>query len=160
MKSKIKKHQTFYILLGITLTVLLCNLLVCRVAFVYGESMEPTLSEHDCVLVWKLGYSPKKGDIVMTNQNNDFSQNIVKRVIAVEGQVVKVDENVIFVDGVQLEESYLDGNVPVSYQPMEVKVPEGKVFLMGDNRNASKDSREVGCFSNDSISGKVIKLFK
>lgn len=153
-RKKIKSGQIYFI---IALTLIFCNLFVCRLAFVYGKSMEPSLREKDCVLVWKWFYTPKNGDIIITNNKNPLGQNLVKRVIAVEGQRVKLYQNQLYVDGQKIEEEYLK-NQKVSNQDMELTVPKQMVFLMGDNRLESKDSREIGCISYDAIEGKVISI--
>lgn len=152
---KTEKKVNVYIL--ITVIVLLCNLFVCRLAFVYGVSMEPTLETKDCVLIWKLCYQPKAGDIVITTKQNSLEQKLIKRVIAEEGQEVSFLNNQVLVDGRVLEEAYLNTSEMISYEEMRVTVPKGEVFLMGDNRNASKDSREIGCIPVKEIEGKVLR---
>ena len=139
--------------------LLLCNFYVIRLAFVFGESMKPTLDPYDCVIIWQLAYTPVSGDIVVTDADNAYSQNIVKRVIATEGQHICIDENVIYVDGAKLQEPYLASDPVLEYAPMDIIVPADKVFLLGDNRNFSKDSREIGCFEQKSIKGKVVLRF-
>lgn len=118
--------------------------------------MQPTLQEKDCVLVWKFHYTLQPGDIIITNKDNVLSQNLVKRVIAAEGQTVRFEKDSVWVDGVKLEEEYIAQDETVEYEEKEFVVSKGEVFLMGDNRNHSKDSREVGCFSKESIAGKVV----
>lgn len=119
--------------------VLGCNFFVARLAFVYGASMEPTLQQYDCLVVWQAGYVPKAGDIVVTTADNQLGQSIIKRVVATEGQSF----------------SYEQGG-----QQIEGIVPEGQVFLMGDNREHSKDSRELGCFAVEEIMGRaVLRIF-
>lgn len=118
--------------------------------------MSPTLETKDCVLVWKLCYKPEPDDIVITDRKNEFTQSLIKRVIAVEGQQVRIKDGHVMVDGMVVEEPYLNSSEPISYDEMELTVPEGKVFLMGDNRNWSKDSRDIGCISVDSLEGKVV----
>lgn len=137
------------------IVIILCNLFVFRLAVIYGSSMEPTLYHKDLMLIWQLGYNPKNGDIVITDTKNALKQNLVKRVIATEGQTVSISENTVWVDGKPLIETYF----PVSAAPMAdmeaIRVPDDSVFLMGDNRSVSVDSRTVGCIPNDSILGKA-----
>lgn len=138
---------------------LIFNFYVLRLAFVFGESMEPTLSPYDCVVVWQLAYRPARGDIVVTGADNTCSQRLIKRVIATEGQQVSLCGNTIYVDGAELEEPYLSSEAGLKYEPLDLTVPAGEAFLLGDNRSHSKDSREFGCFSQKSIKGKVVMRF-
>lgn len=133
--------------------VLLINLFVCKLAVVSGSSMYPTLYERDYLLVWMLGYTPKDGDIVVINTEKDgvmHGEKLVKRIIASGGEHVSIDyaENTVTVDGKLLAEPYLnyeedDPMLPV-YEDTDLTVPEGYVFVMGDNRNHSGDSRASG----------------
>lgn len=142
----------------VVIVIILCNFYVIRVATIYGKSMEPTLHSKEWVLIWQLGYTPSQGDIIIIDKNNELSQNIVKRVIAVGGQTVRMEGTEIYVDGIILEEPYL---VQVyDYPLMTVTVPENECFVMGDNRDFSTDSRNFGCIKNENVIGKVIlKLF-
>lgn len=137
-----------------------------RIVIVSGPSMEKTLVNNDCVLLLgKVFYSePKCGDIIVaTKQSYDNGKSIIKRVIATEGQKVDIDFNagVVYVDDIALEEPYT--NTPTNLaEGMELPlvVDEGCVFVMGDNRNISKDSRstEIGLIDKREIVGKVIFL--
>ena len=142
--------------------------LVVRLSVVDGHSMDPTLEHGELMLVWSLGYSPKQGDIVIINKTITRSflheQAIVKRVIAVGGQSVDIDygEGVVYVDGVPLkedyilEEMYLPGNPYM--QETHFEVPEGEIFVLGDNRNGSTDSRDerLGTIDEGYILGRAV----
>ena len=141
--------------------------LVVRLSVVDGQSMDPTLEHGELMLVWSLGYSPKQGDIIIINKTTaDFlhEQAIVKRVIALGGQTVDIDygEGVVYVDGEALdedyilEEMYLPGNPYM--QETHFEVPEGEVFVLGDNRNGSTDSRDerLGSIDEGYILGRAV----
>ena len=141
--------------------------LVVRLSVVDGQSMDPTLEHGELMLVWSLGYSPKQGDIIIINKTTaDFlhEQAIVKRVIALGGQTVDIDygEGVVYVDGEALdedyilEEMYLPGNPYM--QDTHFEVPEGEVFVLGDNRNGSTDSRDerLGSIDEGYILGRAV----
>ena len=135
---------------------------VARIIVVSGPSMESTLWGGDLILVWGLGYTPKQGDIVGAHPGNYQEDSIVKRVIATEGQRVDIDysANSVRVDGELLEEDYIKEQMFVpSYGEgiNHVTVPEGCLFVMGDNRNNSMDSRKeiVGNIHRDDIVGRA-----
>ena len=141
-----------------------------RVVVVSGPSMNNTLYNGDCLLVLgKVFYTePKCGDIVVISKKSfDNGKPIIKRVIATEGQTVNIDfdNGVVYVDGTPLSEPYT--LAPTYYQDkmngleFPVTVDEGCVFVMGDNRNLSKDSRskDIGMVDTREILGKAIFLF-
>lgn len=131
-----------------------------RIAAVDGASMFPTLTDGEKLAVSGMFYTPAYGDIVIVTRRSDPEAPLVKRVIAVEGQTVDIDfENgVVYVDGNLLNEPYT--GTPTNLRgdlEYPVTVPPGHVFLMGDNRNFSHDSRSarVGFADTRNIVGKV-----
>ena len=135
-----------------------------RVIKVVGDSMLPPLHENDLMLLQSIGYTPKQGDIVVLRKSSFMSDPVVKRVIATEGQHVTVDymNHCVLVDGVPLEEPYIlelmqDPNrsdMPV----VDVTVPEGSIYVLGDNRNHSSDSRSerLGTVDTRYVLGRVL----
>lgn len=130
-----------------------------RIVDVDGNSMLNTLQDHNKVIVTGLDYKPQVGDIVVISHGTQLEKVIVKRVIAVGGQTVDLDERTgeVIVDGVVLEEKYTTSKTEARDTPFPIEVEEGKVFVLGDNRSVSKDSRyqEVGLIDEDWIIGKV-----
>ena len=176
-ESKRPYEETFYWLQTLV-TAIVCITLIFtflgRITRVVGHSMDPTLCEGELMLVWSLGYQPRQGDIVIANKTTQECSDllggeaIVKRVIATGGQSVDIDydNNLVYVDGQPLQEDYLLEEMwwPTwNYDMMQTHwdVPEGSVFLMGDNRNGSTDSRHsaVGTVDNKYLLGKAIFIF-
>lgn len=127
---------------------------------VKGQSMEPTLLDDDRVLIGKLEYrlsGPKRGDIVIVRYPNR-SENIIKRVIATAGERVAVSAGSVYINGRKLDEPYIFEPMTEDYP--ETTVPEGTIFVMGDNRNYSLDSRDssVGPVPLTKVLGKVYLL--
>lgn len=143
---------------------------VGRIISVDGTSMLPTLHHGDLLLLRGIGYTPEQGDVVVLTK--DFSYHvgdpIVKRVIAVGGQTVRIDyeESKVYVDGVALDEPYINESIMIRPGPgsalsiEELTVPEGSVFVLGDNRNDSSDSRhvELGAIDERYILGKAVMI--
>lgn len=131
-----------------------------RMVNVVGHSMVPTLEQSDKVVISNLFYHPKQGDVVVLRKQTLMEEPIVKRIIATEGQTVDIDfdDGVVYVDGKALDEPYV--NEPVHDRENfegKITVPEGCVFVMGDNRNASTDSRDarLDCVDERYIMGRV-----
>lgn len=139
-------------------------LFVFRVVTVSGSSMENTLNDNDRIIVTNLYSNIEKGDIVVTDKNNALGKPLVKRVIAVGGDKISIDffTGSVYVNGEMLEEEYIKEPMErFEKAPLEMTVPQGYVFLMGDNRNVSQDSRSdlVGAINEKSILGKVVFRF-
>lgn len=150
----------------VLVAVVLVFTFVGMVIGVVGNSMYPTLHDRDIMITRRIGYTPKTGDVVVIRKESFMEEAIVKRVIAVEGQQVEIDydSNTVYVDGVALEEGYInqeDEDVMTERPGMvyqDFQVPEGCIFVMGDNRNGSTDSRyaELGMVDTDYVLGQAI----
>lgn len=130
---------------------------------VRGPSMEPTLQNYNLLLVNRALYKlkePSHGDIVVFKFEVE-KKNLIKRVIGVAGDTVEISSGIVYVNGSELEEVYL-GDIDISSKDLQVVVPRNSVFVLGDNRNDSKDSRstEVGTVNKELILGKAyLRLF-
>ena len=135
-----------------------------RIIQVDGESMVPTLQNGDKLVVWGAGYEPQRGDVVIVDSYTAYGKPLVKRVIAKGGDTVSIDyeTGTVMVNGEVLQETYIAEPTYLGYDvTFPYTVPEGTVFVMGDNRNASLDSRSsyVGCIDERDILGKVLLCF-
>lgn len=149
-------RSTIYTLTTVAAIAVLVATLLLPVLQIYGSSMTPTLSDRDIVLTWKTSKF-ESGDVIAFYYNNKI---LVKRVIAQAGDWVDISpEGDVYVNGELLDEPYLaekalgDCNIELPYQ-----VPESRVFVMGDHRSISVDSRNtaVGCVAEEQIVGKLI----
>lgn len=149
-------RSTIYVLLTVAAVAVLVATLLLPVLRIYGTSMTPSLKEGDIVVSVK-GASFERGDVVSFYYNNKI---LVKRVIAFEGEWVNIDEDGnIYVNGTLLDEPYADEkalgecDIQLPYQ-----VPEGRIFVVGDHRATSVDSRSttVGCVFEEQIVGKIV----
>ena len=133
---------------------------VARQSVVVGSSMNPTLYDGERIVISNLFYTPRRGDVVVIRKQSALQEPFIKRVIATEGETVDIDfdAGVVYVDGMALQEDYtLEPTYIREHFTGPVTVPEGCVFVMGDNRNDSKDSRwsTIGCVDTRFILGKA-----
>ena len=149
-------RNTVFALITVAAIAVLVAVLLLPVLRIYGTSMRPALEEGEYVVSIK-GSKFETGDVIAFYYNNKI---LVKRVIAVSGDWVEIDENgTVSVNGVRLDEPYVtepslgECDIEFPYQ-----VPESRIFVMGDHRSVSIDSRSttIGCVSNEQIVGKII----
>ena len=174
-KMRQRRRNAFDWVESVVTALMFCVLLftfVMRVVGVDGTSMINTLEHGDRLLISNFLYSPRQGDIVVLRKLSFSSDPIIKRVIATEGQLVSIDfeSGTVSVDGEKLEEPYVHlEQLPMralDFQHMMDKdlggvlVPEGCIFVMGDNRNGSQDSRDehIGCVDTRYVMGRALLL--
>ena len=158
-----------------------------RYSIVDGGSMQNTLQDKESLILRSIFYTPKSGDVIVIQDKSTLLKDpIVKRVIATEGQKVKFTRDAVYVDGVMLDEPYVytgdyknpfggediyrysvypsDALLPIVTDRedgvfYEITIPDGEIFVMGDHRNNSRDSRDVGTLHEDAVIGKVVLRF-
>lgn len=149
-------RSTVYALLTVAAVAVLVATFLLPVLRIYGSSMTPSLSEGDVVVSVK-GMNFSRGDVVSFYYNNKI---LVKRVIAFQGEWVNIDDQGnVYVGGTLLDEPYLtekalgECDIQLPYQ-----VPDGRIFVLGDHRSTSVDSRSttVGCVFEEQIVGKIV----
>ena len=180
----------FAILVAVAVTLII-KFFVFDIVRVDGHSMESTLQNEDKIILWKLGYEPKRQDIIVLDSNyKDREAELerrkeeegmsglealwfelfppeeyknypyIKRVIGLPGDEIDIRDNQVYVNGELLEEPYLDEGIAVLPNQLEVPVtvPEGYIFVMGDNRPKSLDSRsdELGFVPLEAVAGKAV----
>jgi signal peptidase I len=124
-----------------------------------GFSMNPTLQNGEYILVNRLAYKtgqPERGDIIVFSYPADEGQDLIKRVIGLPGETVKIGDGAVTINGQQLQEPY------IAQDPMyfgEWPVPEGFLFVLGDNRNDSRDSHQWGLLPIENVIGKSVLIY-
>lgn len=155
------------VLVTAIIAVVIIFSLIFRVATIDGSSMFDTLHDSDKVIITDLAYEPKQGDIVVVSRNIENTiegqvmgdEPIIKRVIAVGGQTVNIDfeKGIVYVDGKALEEPYISTpTVDRADVEFPVYVPEGYIFVLGDNRGDSLDSRSSRIGENGLIDTRYV----
>ena len=135
-----------------------------RAVAVDGVSMEPTLQGGDRLLVQSIGYTPRRGDVVVIDGYINYGKPLVKRVIALGGDVVDIDgaTGAVSVNGEVLDEPYINNQTTINGDvTFPYTVPKGCLFVMGDTRQHSSDSRvsKIGSIDQRDVLGKVVFRF-
>lgn len=162
--KKILKEFLGYaiVILAAVISATLIRIFILEPFIVPTPSMEPNLRVGDKVIINKMAYkfgTVERGDIVAFHSPLE-QKDLVKRVIAVEGdEITLTSEGEIFISGEKISESYLPANQNIFYINQTVVVGEGEVFVMGDNRNNSFDSRFFGTIAEDDIFGKFVLIY-
>ncbi len=148
-------------------SALLVRAYVVQQFAVEGESMLSTLHDGDRVLVNRLSYrlhDPRRGDVVVLQRfdGNATERDLIKRVIGLPGETVEVRDCVVYIDDRQLEETYIDMAIQArdgcGGEQSPVEVPDGSVFVLGDHRGASQDSRVFGPVTEDLLIGRAFVI--
>ena len=162
LQARREAYDWIQSLISALLICVLVFVFVMRIMDVHGTSMVPTLQNGDKVLVSGLFYEPERGDIVVFKKDSyDDNKALVKRVVAVAGDVVNIDfeKGIVYVNGEAAEEDYIDVLTTTKIDFIGPQtVPENCLFVMGDNRNASTDSRDkrIGMVDKRLVIGKVL----
>jgi signal peptidase I len=156
--------EWFAVIGGGIAIALLVEAFLIQAFWIPSPSMEPTLDVGDRVLVNKLSYKVhdvNRGDVVVferppgasTGQNGEI-KDLIKRVIAVGGDTIEAKEGEVYVNGERIDENYLEPGTATDNLPLKT-IPDGHVFVMGDNRTNSEDSRIFGPIDEDAIVGRA-----
>lgn len=143
------------VLPAIVIAVLI-NLFLAQATRVYGSSMEPNLHTDQRLVVEKVSYrlhSPRRGDVVVLRMPDRGPELLIKRIIGLPGETVEIHNGTVHINEQPLDEPYLVRSTGSTYGP--TLVPEGYVFVMGDNRGASNDSRVFGAVPLDRVVGRA-----
>ncbi|HWI61218.1 MAG TPA: signal peptidase I [Symbiobacteriaceae bacterium] len=144
------------------LVALVIRTFVVQVYLVEGPSMEPTLHTNERVFVNKLLYrlrDPKPGEIIVLQDPNRPQRELIKRVIAVAGETIEIKKGIVYVNGQALKEPYINTAIKSTTDMQPLVVPDKQVFVMGDNRGMSFDSRAIGPVVTSKIDGKAFFMF-
>lgn len=146
------------------LIAVLINLFLAQATRVYGQSMEPNLHTDQRLIVEKLSYNPyfrhylgfsgpERGDVVVIRLPAQENELLIKRVIGLPGDRVEIHDGKVFVNGQMLDEPYLAGNTSGSFGP--ATIPPLRIFVLGDNRAFSNDSRSFGTIPLSNVVGRA-----
>lgn len=152
-----KKHRIITLVLLLLVIITLCYTI--QIVKVNGSSMQPTISDNDKLFLDRLAYKFSKVkymDIVVVDVPSENDRKLIKRVIGVEGDHIVIKNNDLYINNNLISEKYI--KEPMTSGDVDVTVPKDCIFVMGDNRNNSDDSRDpvVGVIKKDNILGRII----
>lgn len=155
------KDWVVSIIVAVVMAMLIRTFIV-ELYIVDGPSMRPTLEHEERLVVNKFIYNirdPEKGEVLIFRYPRDPSRDFIKRVIATAGDTIEIKEGRVYVNEQLLNEDYILEKTRTEYP--KVTIPEGTIFVMGDNRNNSDDSRfaDVGFVPLDLVKGKAVVIF-
>lgn len=160
VKSEIREYAESFVIA--VLLALFIIFFVAQSFLVQGDSMEPSLHDGERLLVDKVTYRfrpPERGEIIVFSFPKDPRRKFIKRVIGVPGDIVEIRDRQLVINGVPIVEEYIRGPMYQPYGP--ITVPEGTVWVLGDNRNNSEDSRfpDVGPVPLDLVVGRAVVVY-
>lgn len=163
-KSSIGGAGEFLLILVVTFALVfgVVRPFVVEAFYIPSESMLPTFEVGDRIFVNKFIYrlrAPKQGDIVVFKSIEGEQEDLIKRVVGVPGDTISLANGTLLVNGVAKEEPYVNHQVPDLSSFGPISVPEGKVFVLGDNRTNSRDSRFFGALPIEDIEGEAFVIF-
>jgi signal peptidase I len=150
-------RDLFGTILPAVVIALLIHVFLAQATQVYGQSMEPNLHTNERLVVEKLSYrfhGPRRGDIVVLHDPTGGPELLIKRVVGLPGERVTMSDGRVYIDGAPLDEPYL--SQPTLGQGRSWLIPPLSVFVMGDNRGASRDSRVFGPVPMEQIIGRAM----
>ena len=137
--------------------VVVVNLFLGQTRRVDGLSMEPSLEDNQRIIMEKVTYRfhpPRRGDIIVLRRpEGRYDHPLIKRVVGLPGETIEIHDGVVYVNGETLDEPYLDQPTAGYLQPL--RIPEDHVFVLGDNRASSNDSRSFGVVAHADILGRA-----
>lgn len=148
-------------LIAVIVVILFLMIYVVSITQVVGSSMKSTLIDGDVLILSKANYrffDIKRGDIISLDYED--TKYLIKRVIGLPGDTIEIKDNILYINGKMHEEEYLDEDL--NYPDFSLKdlgydtIPEDMYLVLGDNREDSLDSREIGLISKDNINGKIV----
>lgn len=148
--KKIHNIRFWIIFLIVVAIAVMLRIFVFEFVNISGESMSPTLEDKQLIVIYKVEYTPTRGDIVVFNAPDGIE--LVKRVIGLPGETIKIEYGIVYIDGEKIEDEY---QFSTSKSLPNTAIPADSIYVLGDNRDYSSDSRDFGSIKITDIRGKM-----